>query len=45
MDFGPDIMRPWKAMMAAGEDLPWWQDFFVKLLSGLHRGGPLAAVP
>lgn len=34
MDFA-QIFETWKAMMAAGEDLPWWQDFLCKILTSI----------
>ena len=38
MDFA-QIFETWKAMMAAGEDLPWWQDFYVKFYQAFIEAG------
>ena len=38
MDFA-QIFETWKAMMAAGEDLSWWQDFYVKFYQAFIEAG------
>ena len=38
MDFA-QMFETWKAMMAAGEDLPWWQDFYVKFYQAFIEAG------